>query len=135
MDNFLSHPSVEYIPLSIINPREGEWQNPFDSKPFFFIYQDRDSLAAKLVSYGLPQINPSAEEMNDYLVVVSLDFIIKRGYFRFLTVKLVGEARENSYQIFYLTKKYFPRRVLHFAFYTEEGEKISWENVEIKSSL
>ncbi len=132
LDDFLKHPKVQYIPLSVYKSIEGDWQNPFDNKnPNFFIYQNIEELSARLSHYRLPEINPKPEDMKDYVVVVALNFTVKRGFFRSLTTKFIGEKKDDHFQIFYVTKKYFPKRVLHFTLYTEEGEKLTWENVEI----
>lgn len=131
IDDFLKHPKVQYIPLSVENSREGVWQNPFNSGPDLYIYQNPEDLSSKLSHLDLPQINASPEDMTNNLVIIALNFEVKRGYFRFLTTKFIGEEKEGHYQVFFVTKKYFPRRVLHFTLYSEEGKKMAWENIEI----
>ena len=133
MDDFLKHPRVQYIPLLVHKPLEGDWQNPFENNsPRLFIFQNAEELSAKLSHYNLPEVNPAPEDANNYLGVLALNFQVKRGYFRFLTIKFVGIKQENYYQVFYVTKKYFPQRTLHFTLYTEKGEKVAWENIDVK---
>lgn len=131
MDHFLKHPKIQYIPLYINDLEKGEWQRPFYDQPAFYFFQTQEGLTAKLSHFQLPEVNLPPENMEDRIAVLALNYKVKRGYFRFLTAKYIGEKNEGHYQIFWVTKKYFPKRVLHFAIYTEEGKKISWENVEI----
>ncbi len=130
MDDFLKHPKVQYIPLSINNLIEGDWKKSFYNEPEFYLYQNQEDLSAKLFHLELPQIN-FPEEMNDNMVILALNFKVERGYFRFLTTKFIGREKERHFQVFYVTKKYFPKRVLHFTLYTEEGNRIAWENIEV----
>lgn len=133
MDHFLEHPKVQYIPLSIKNLNMGAWQNPFHNynNPDIYFFQNQEGLSSKLSHYKLPDIELAPEEFDHCIAVLALNFKIEKGYFRFLTAKYIGEKKEGHFQVFCVTKKYFPKRVLHFALFTEEGKKISWENVEI----
>jgi hypothetical protein len=130
-DRFLKYPMVQYIPLSVLRPVEGAWPNPFHNRTLFFVSQSKEDLAKKLAYFGVPGIEAGHADLNDHLAITAINFKAARGYFRFLTVKLIGQRKEGHYQIFYVTKKYFPKRSLHFTLYTEDGEKLAWENIEI----
>lgn len=130
MDYFLEHPKVQYIPLRLINPEDGFLPEAYN-KPAFHIYQNHEHLSFALSNFNLPEMNLDPQFFEDHLAVIALNFEVKRGFFRFLTVKLIGENQEGFFQVFYVTKKYFPRRVLHFTLYTEEGKKVAWKNIDV----
>ncbi|UNC91019.1 hypothetical protein [Candidatus Contubernalis alkaliaceticus] len=132
MDDFLKHPKVQYIPLSINNLTEGDWKKPYYNDPEFYLYLDHEELSAKLSHLEIPNNNiPLPEEMKESMIIIVINFRVLRGYFRFLTTKFIGEEKKGYFQVFYVTKKYFPKRVLYFTLYNEEGDRVAWENIEI----
>ncbi len=130
MDHFLEHPKVQYIPLRVINPEDGFLSEGL-KKPNFYVYQNHEHLSVALSNFNLPEMNPDPELFEDHQAVIVLNFQVERGFFRFLTVKWIGEKKEGYFQVFFVTKKYFPRRVLHFTLYTKEGNKTAWKNIHV----
>ncbi len=130
MVDFLKNPLVQYIPIRVSNSSEGFWQNPLYNDSEIFVYKDLEDLSATLSQLRLPQINPLPE---DNLAIVALNFKAERIYYRFLTVKLIGQKKKDYYHIFSITNKYFPKRIrlLHFTLFTQAGEKLAWKNIKI----
>ncbi len=132
MFNFLKlkNPLVQYIPISINDSREGVWQNPIQiyNDPIFFVFQDPEELSTNLSQLSLPRINSPSQ---DNAVIVALNFKVEKIYFRFVTVKLIGQKKKDYFHLFNITKKYFNRRTLYFTLYTAEGDEITGKNINI----
>ncbi|MCL5981512.1 MAG: hypothetical protein M1571_03135, partial [Firmicutes bacterium] len=77
------------------------------------------------------QISADVPSSDTDLYVLALNFQVRLVLFRYLTCKLIGESKVNSFQVFALTKKYFPRRPVHFALYEDNGTKLKAINQEI----
>lgn len=127
---FLSNPIVQYIPISINTLAKGEnWVNPFSQpSPQFLLFQDAEAYKSSLTRYQIPNVTvPQGGE----LYVLCLNFTADLVLFRYLTCKIMGNNNIGSYHAFAVTKKYFPRRQLHFAMYDPDGRKIKFVNQEI----
>ncbi len=131
MYDFLKHPKIQYIPLSVTNLQEGAWKYSFHQTPRFYAYQNLKDLSEGLSRFRLPEIELNPEGLEERLAIIALNFKVEKGNFRSLTAKLIGVIKKDYFQLFYITKKYFPKRILHFVLYTNEGEKITWENIKI----
>lgn len=127
---FLPYPLLQYIPISLRTlGQNSNWSNPYSrSGAQFLLFQDPQALQSALSRF---QITAQTPGESDILYVAALNFQAKGGLFRYLTCKIIGSSQANSYHVFAMTKKYFPRRVIHFAFYEDTGEKIRWLNQEI----
>jgi hypothetical protein len=127
---FLPYPLVQFIPVPVRTLGKDEnWVNPFNqAKTQFYLFQDPLALKSALERFQAPSAVPANGEE---LYVLALNFQVRLVLFRYLTCKLIGESRVNSYHVFALTKKYFPRRVLHFVLYEDNGTKLRELNQEI----
>ncbi len=127
---FLQYPILQYIPLTLRTLGQSDsWSNPY-SQPSaqFLLFQDLQALQSALHRF---QIQAQVSAAGDELYVIALNFRATAGLFRYLTCKVIGRTRSNSYHVFAMTKRYFPRRVIHFVFCEHNGEKIRWVNQEI----
>ncbi len=128
---FLQYPIIQYIPLTVRTlGKSDNWSNPFHQPtPQFMLFQDIPSLKSAIDRY---QAHASLPVENDNeLFVLALNFQAEMGLFRFLTCKVIGISKTNSYHVFAFTKKYFPRRLLHFVLTENNGRKLKWLNIEI----
>lgn len=127
---FLTNPLLQYIPITIGTlGRSTDWSNPFNQpSPQFFIFQDAGALQSALDRYQIPV---QAAQGSNQLYVLALNFQAETVLFRYLTCKIIGNIHINSYHVFTMTKRYFPRRMLHFALFEYNGTKIRWLNQEI----
>ncbi|MBS3900166.1 MAG: hypothetical protein KGZ54_06085 [Dethiobacter sp.] len=128
--NFLNYPILQYIPISI-NPlaQNAEWSNPFNlSGPQFFLFQDSAALKSALTRL---QIKLNSTPPEEELYVICLNFRAELVLFRYLTCKIIGQSQGNNCHVFSLTKKYFPRRFLHFGLFENDGRKLRSINFEI----
>ncbi|MBS3886393.1 MAG: hypothetical protein KGZ41_02840 [Dethiobacter sp.] len=128
--NFLNYPILQYIPISI-NPlaQNAAWPNPFNlSGPQFFLFQDSAALQSALtrMQIKLNDTPPAGE-----LFIICLNFRAELVLFRYLTCKIIGQSQGNNCHVFSLTKKYFPRRSLHFGLFENDGRKLRSINFEI----
>ncbi len=130
VSHFLPYPLVQFIPVSIRTlGKDDNWANPFNqAKAQFFLFQDSQALRSALERFQAPAAVPAG---NTDLYVLALNFQVRLVLFRYLTCKLIGESKVNSYHVFALTKKYFPRRVLHFVLYEDNGTRLREVNQEI----
>lgn len=128
--HFLPYPLVQYIPVSMYTLGQGtNWPNPFNqTKAQFFLLQDAKALKSILARF---QISADVPSSDTDLYVLALNFQVRLVLFRYLTCKLIGESKVNSFHVFALTKKYFPRRPVHFALYEDNGTKLKALNQEI----
>lgn len=128
--HFLPYPLVQFIPVSIRTlGKDDNWANPFNqAKAQFYLFQDPLALKSALERFQAPAAVPATGKE---LYVLVLNFQVRLVLFRFLTCKLIGESIANSYHVIALTKKYFPRRVLHFVLYEDDGTKLKDLNQEI----
>lgn len=128
---FLQYPILQYIPLTVRTlGRSDNWVNPFHQpNPQFMLFQDTQSLKSAIERYQAPASVPT--ENRDELFVLALNFQAEIGLFRYLTCKIIGISQTNSYHVFAFTKKYFPRRLLHFVLTENDGRKLKWLNEEI----
>ncbi|MDW7650752.1 MAG: hypothetical protein SCK29_05990 [Bacillota bacterium] len=126
---FLSFPILQYIPISIHTLSESEnWPNPFNQpSPQLLLFQDPHALKSALERFQIQATIPQREE----LYVLCLNFRAELVLFRYLTCKIIGESNVGSYHVFTVTKKYFPRRPLHFALFEHDGRKLKSLNQEI----
>ena len=131
MDIF-KRPLVEYIPIQVKNSRERYWKSTLYNEPEIFVYISPEDLMANLPLLGLPETDIS---FKGELAIITLNFKVTKIYYRFHTVKLIGEEKDDYYHLFSITDKYFPQRlrVLHFILFSETGEKLAWKNSRIRS--
>jgi hypothetical protein len=127
---FLQYPILQYIPITLRTlGQSSNWSNPYTQPGTrFLLFQDPQALQSALSRFQVAAQTPARE---NELYVIALNFQARGGLFRYLTCKIIGSSHPDSYHVFAMTKKYFPRRVIHFAFYEENGEKIRWQNQEI----
>jgi hypothetical protein len=132
MVDFLENPLVQYIPIRINNPIEGVWQNPLYNDPDIFVSQDIKDLSNNLSQLRLPQISFAFQHN---LAIIALNFKVEKIYYRFHTIKLIGQRKQDNYHIFSITNKYFPKhvRILHFSLFTQVGEKLAWKNIKVSN--
>jgi hypothetical protein len=127
---FLSYPILQYIPISINTlALSSGWSNPFNHpSPQLFLFQDTDALKSTLSRFQIPL---DREPKGGELYVLCLNFKAELVLFRYLTCKMIGKERLGSYHVFAVTKKYFPRRSLHFALMGNGGKKLRGINYEV----
>jgi hypothetical protein len=127
---FLSYPILQYIPISINTlARSASWVNPFNQpSPQLFLFQDIDALKSTLNRF---EISLDATPQVGQMYVLCLNYRAELVLFRYLTCKIIGKSRTGSYHVFAITKKYFPRRSLHFAMYENDGRKLRSVNLEV----
>lgn len=127
---FLSNPLVQYIPITMRTLGSStDWSNPYNQpSPQFFIFQEAGALQSALDRYQVPV---QATEGDNQLYVLALNFQAETILFRYLTCKIIGKVHVNSYHVFSMSKRYFPKRMLHFALFENDGTKIRWLNQEI----
>ncbi|MBS4021642.1 MAG: hypothetical protein KGZ79_04375 [Dethiobacter sp.] len=127
---FLSNPIIQYIPISIRTlGSNSNWANPFShTNQQIFIFQDPLALQSALSRYG---ITAQAPHPGNDMYVLALNFQAEIVLFRYLTCKIIGRSTPGSSHVFAITKKYFPRRVIHFAIYENNGVRLGWVNQEI----
>jgi len=130
MVDFLKNPLVEYIPIRINNSREGILQNPLYNEPDIFVYQNLRDLSTNLSELRLPQ---TSFDLEDNMAIIALNFKVEQVYYRFHTIKLIGQIENDHYHIFSITRKYFPKgvRILHFTLFTQDGENRAWRNITV----
>jgi hypothetical protein len=127
---FLSYPILQYIPISINTlARSAVWSNPFNQPSAqLFLFQDIEALKSTLTRFQIPlDVAPP----NGELYVLCLNFRAELVLFRYLTCKIIGEDRIGSYHVFAVTKKYFPRRSLHFGLFENDGRKLRSVNLDV----
>lgn len=131
MDIF-KRPLVEYIPIQVKNSGERYWKNSLYNEPEIFVYNNPEDLMANLPLLGLSETDIS---FKGELAIITLNFIVTKIYYRFHTVKLIGEEKKDYHHLFSMTDKYFPKRlrILHFILFSEVGEKLAWKNSKIRS--
>lgn len=127
---FLHYPLLQYIPISIRTLGSTEnWVNPFhQASAQFFLFQDPQALKSALDRFQVSVLVPASSQD---LYVLALNFQVRLVLFRYLTCKFIGKSMVNSYHVFAITKKYFPRRSIHFALYEDDGRKLKSLNTEI----
>ncbi len=127
---FLYHPILQYIPLTVRTLGSSEnWGNPYNQRQqHFFLFQDPKALQSALTRY---QINARIPDTGGELYVITFNYQAEAGLFRYLTCKIIGKSVPGSYHVFSFTKKYFPRRMLHFVLYENDGTRLRWLNEEI----
>ncbi|MCR3921700.1 MAG: hypothetical protein NUK65_04165 [Firmicutes bacterium] len=127
---FLSHPILQYIPISIYTLRQNDhWTNPFNqASPQVMLFQDTAAFQSALQRFQVQITTPLRQ---GDLYVICLNFKAGLVLFRYLTCKMIGTPQVGSIHVFSLTKKYFPHRSVHFALYTDEGKKLRSLNQEI----
>ncbi|MCW3490559.1 hypothetical protein [Dethiobacter alkaliphilus] len=120
---FLSYPILQYIPISINTlAQTDQWSNPFNQpSPQLFLFQDEDALRSALNRF---QIQLQKTPPDGDLYVLCLNFQTELVLFRYLTCKIIGEEQLGSVHVFAITKKYFPRRSLHFGLFENDGRKL-----------
>jgi hypothetical protein len=127
---FLSYPILQYIPITVRTLGSSEsWGNPYTlENRQFFLFQDPQALQSALSRYSIQAQVPVS---NDELYILALNFQAEIVLFRYLTCKIIGQSTPGSYHVFAITKKYFPRRMLHFVLYENNGVRLMWQNQEI----
>lgn len=127
---FLSWPIVQYIPIRMQNIGKSDaWTNPFSQpSPLFYLFQDPDALKGTLARFD---VHSAALPPAGDLYVLCLNFQTDLVLFRHLTCKFIGSTRIGSYHAYAVTKKYFPRRSIHFVMYEHDGRKLRSVNEEI----
>lgn len=128
--HFLSHPILQYIPISIRTLAKSDiWTNPFNQpSPQFYLFQDVEALTSAMNRF---QIHPTTTPPTGELYLLCLNFNADLVLFRYLTCKIIGTTKVGGYHVFAITKKYFPRRSIHFAWYESSGRKLRSVNQEI----
>jgi len=125
---FLKYPVLQYIPVSFRTV--GQRKGYADARPGarLVLYRDRAAFLQALQQAGLvPQAALQAGE----LYAICYNFTAELILFRYLTCKIIGREDQGAIHAFSCTKKYFPRRRLHFALYTDGGRKLYSLNAEI----
>ena len=127
---FLSYPILQYIPISTRTLAQSDtWANPFNQpNPQLFLFQDEEALKSALTRF---QIQLTTEPPTGDLYVLCLNFQADLVLFRYLTCKIIGDRHLGSIHVFAITKKYFPRRSLHFGLFENDGKKLRGINQEI----
>lgn len=127
---FLNHPILQYIPISIKTlAKTDQWGNPYNQPSAqILLFQDTEALKSALERF---QIRLAAQPHAGELYIVCLNFRAELVLFRYLTCKIIGVSRVGSVHVFAVTKKYFPRRPIHFALYENDGRKLRSVNLEI----
>jgi hypothetical protein len=127
---FLSYPILQYIPITVRTLGSSEnWGNPYDlENRQFFLFQDAQALQSTLSRYNIQAQVPGS---NGELYILILNFQAEIVLFRYLTCKIIGRSTRGSYHVFAITKKYFPRRMLHFVLFENNGVRLMWQNQEI----
>lgn len=131
VSGILKYPLVQYIPLTIRTiGKSDNWSNPFHQPSAqFFLFQDAAALQSALTRYHASASVPHPSP--DDMFILALNFQADIALFRYLTCKIIGKSTLNSYHIFIITKRYFPRRKLHFALYESSGQLLRWLNEEV----
>ena len=128
--HFLTNPILQYIPISIRTLAKSEvWTNPFNQpSPQLYLFQDVEALKSTMNRFQIQQTTPLP---TGELYVLCLNFNADIVLFRYLTCKIIGSTKVGGYHVFAITKKYFPRRSIHFAMYESTGRKLRSVNQEI----
>lgn len=128
--HFLKNPLLQYIPITVRTLGKSEhWSNPFSQAgAHLFLFQDPQVLKSAMGRY---QITANIPDTGNELYVLTINFQARLVLFRYLTCKIIGTSEIGSYHVFAITKKYFPRRSLHFALYEDDGRKLKYVNEEI----
>lgn len=126
---FLSYPIVQYIPITIRTlAQSGNWGNPFNQpSPHIYLFEDMAAFKHMLERF---QIRLTSVPPEGNMYVICINFHAELGLFRFLTCKIIGTSTVNSYHVFSITKKYFPRRAIHFVLYDDTGRKLKTVNYD-----
>jgi len=125
---FLSYPLLQYIPITINSLYSGGWHDPLQSNPELLLFQNYEAFQSALYRFGFQNL-PAAPAGELY--VICLNFKAELVLFRYLTCKIFGQEQPGSIHTFYMTKKYFPHRSIHFVLCTDEGRKLRSFNEEI----
>lgn len=127
---FLANPILQYIPITIHTlAQNNTWPNPYNQpSPHLFLFQNEDALQSALNRF---QIQLTSTPPAGDLYVLCLNFHADLVLFRYLTCKIIGESKLGSVHVFAITKKYFPRRSLHFGLYENDGRKYKGINQDI----
>ncbi|NLP37658.1 MAG: hypothetical protein GX357_08405 [Firmicutes bacterium] len=125
---FLKYPLLQYIPISLTSLYSNSWHDPLQSHPEVLLFQNHEAFQTALHRFGESNLPAAPAGM---LYVICLNFKAELVLFRYLTCKIIGQEQPGSLHAFYMTKKYFPRRTIHFVLCTDRGEKLRSINEEI----
>ena len=128
---FLNYPILQYIPIAMHNLVQNDnWHNPFSqASPQLLHFQNQAAFENALQHY---QVRLSAPPPPNELYLICLNFKAGLVLFRYLSCKIIGTPQLGSIHVFSVTKKYFPRRMINFTLYTEEGKRIRSISQEVK---
>jgi hypothetical protein len=127
---FLSYPILQYIPITVRtlgSSETGETRMIWKTGSFFSSRMHRRCRALSAVITSRHRFPVS----NGELYILILNFQAEIVLFRYLTCKIIGRSTRGSYHVFAITKKYFPRRMLHFVLFENNGVRLMWQNQEI----
>jgi hypothetical protein len=68
-------------------------------------------------------------DFNERVLVLVTGGQVEEVKYRAHTVYLVGKRVPGSYHLFTLTRRYFYKQRLHFAFFIHSGERLAWDNI------
>lgn len=123
--DIFKYPTVQYIPLQLIDLREGESSSKLSSHFYIFKKEENSNLNFRLKNLS---IKNEYVIKNDELAILVINaevyFIKYRGY----EVIMVGERKNAKSFVFKITKKYFYKDRLFFSLYDyQSAEKIDRE--------
>lgn len=116
-----NHPMVEYIPLPFKVVKEG----PQKKKKQIFLIIEKD--ISHLPSIGQLEVPSTKKALYLLLFNMKISFLKYRGY----TVTIVGERREDYFQVCQLPCKYFYKEKIYFILFSLHGERIAQRTISI----
>lgn len=128
-EKIFKYPPVQYIPLQINTLQKGFESTPGDGRySQVRVWQDKKGMVADLAQQPFPLPTDPVDFTKELVVLVAGGHIADVKY-RAHTVYMVGEQRANYYHIFSLRKHRFYKQNLHFAFFLQSGQRLSWDNI------
>jgi len=125
-EKIFKYPPVQYIPLAIYTLARDVVGTA--NNPQVRVWQDQRSMEENLSRQTVPL--PTAPiDFRERLVVLVTGGQIEDVKYRAHTVYLVGKRIPGAYHLFALTRRYFYKQRLYFAFFVHSGERLAWDNI------
>ncbi|MFW6035742.1 MAG: hypothetical protein ACOCRZ_05750 [Halothermotrichaceae bacterium] len=121
-DKIFKYPAVQYIPLDKYNTLSKNNNPNINSNPHMKLYTDNENnnLNKKLSYLGITQdYNIKKNQLGLLIHNAEVDIIQYRGH----EVIMVGKKKDNSFEVFTITKKYFYKDSLGFILYDGTNSK------------
>jgi hypothetical protein len=125
-EKIFKYPPVQYIPLAIYTLERDTMGSSNSTQAR--VWQDQRSMEEDLSRQPFP-LPTTPIDFNERVLVLVTGGHIDEVKYRAHTVYLVGKRIPGAYHLFTLTRRYFYKQRLHFAFFIHSGERLAWDNI------